>query len=94
MNKYNSVNKKGMFFNIAHVPSQLDHTQRFTLHSLADLFIPAPTWLLWEAFSQAVNTREDYSFIFPPLSIARYSFMQLSGLGRHEPSENAQILKR
>ena len=34
---------------------------------LADLFIPTPTRLLWEAFWAAI-TREDYSLIFPFLS--------------------------
>ncbi len=32
------------------VPSPLDCSKRFTLHPLADLFIPTPTRLLWEAF--------------------------------------------
>ena len=32
--------------------------------------------------SQAANRREDYSLTFPPLSIARYSLIQLSELGR------------
>ena len=32
--------------------------------------------------SHAAITREDYSFIFPPPSIARYSFIQLIALGR------------
>ena len=37
-------------------------------------------------FSHAANMREDYSLTFPPLSIARYSFIQLSG-----ENENAQL---
>ena len=31
-------------------------SKRFTHHPLLDLFIPAPTWLLWEAFSHAAIT--------------------------------------
>ena len=33
---------------------------------------------------------EDYSFTFPPLSIARYSFIQLSELGPRGEDENDQ----
>ena len=35
------------------VSSPLDRSKRFTLHPLADLLIPAPTRLVWEAFSHA-----------------------------------------
>ena len=38
--------------------------------------------------------RNDYSITFPPLSIARYSFIQLSRLRRREVKENAQTSKR
>ena len=38
--------------------------------------------------------RNDYSLTFPPLSIARYSFIQLSRLRRREVKENAQTSKR
>ena len=38
--------------------------------------------------------RNDYSLItFPPLSIAMYSFIQLSGLSRREENENEQSSK-
>ena len=40
---------KGMFL-YSVVSSRLDHSKRFTLHPLADLFIPTPTRLLLEAF--------------------------------------------
>ena len=36
---------------------------------------------------------EDVSFIFPPLSISRYSIIQLSQLGRRGENENAQSSK-
>ena len=38
--------------------------------------------------------RNDYSLTFPLLSIARYSFIQLSRLRRREVKENAQTSKR
>ena len=38
------------------VPSPLDGSKRFNLHLLADLFIPIPHGLLWEAFSHAAST--------------------------------------
>ena len=38
--------------------------------------------------------RNDYSLTFPPLSIARYSFIQLSRLRHREVKENAQTSKR
>ena len=37
---------------------------------------------------------KDYSLTFPPLSIARYSFIQLSGLRSREENENSQTSKR
>ena len=40
---------KGMFL-YSTVSSPLDRSERFTLRPLADLFIPTPTRLLWEAF--------------------------------------------
>ena len=50
----------------------------YTFPPLADLFISTPTRLLLKALSHAAITRNDYSLTFPPRSIARYSFMQLS----------------
>ena len=82
----------GMFLYSA-VSSLLDRSKHFTLHYPADLFIPAPTRRLCEAFRHAAITREDYSLTFPPLCIARYSFIQLSELGCPGENENAQTLK-
>ena len=66
-----------------------------SLYALYRLFIPPPSRLLREVFSHAAITCEDFSLIFPlPSIIARYSFIQLSGLGRREENENAQISKR
>ena len=52
-------------------------TVQSTLHftSLTDLFTHTPSRLLWEASSQ-----EGCSYTYPPLSIARYSCIQLSEL--------------
>ena len=74
------------------VSSPLDRSKRFTLHLLADLFIPTSG----KHSSHAAITREDYSFTFPPPSIARYTLMQLqlSGLKHHGENENAQTSKR
>ena len=38
--------------------------------------------------------RNDYSLTCPPLSIARYSFLQLSRMRHREENENAQTSKR
>ena len=46
---------KGMFLYRA-VSSPLDRSKRFTLHPLADVFIPTSTRLLLEAFSHAAIT--------------------------------------
>ena len=82
-----------MFLHSA-VSSTLDCSKPPILHPLADVLIPAPTRLLLEAFSEAAITREYYSLTFPPLSIARYSFIQPSELGRHGENENTQASKR
>ena len=53
----------------------------FTLHPLADLFIPRPFQLLWEAFSHAAITAQRlFIHISTTVFIARYSFIQLSEL--------------
>ena len=44
--------------------------------------------------SHAAITRNDYSLTCPPLSIAKYSFIQLSRLRHREENENAQTSKR
>ena len=58
--------------------SVLDFT---SLSSLTDLFNQTPSQLLWEASSHMLQLmREGCSYTYPPLSIARYSFIQLSEL--------------
>ena len=47
--------------------------------SLTDLFTQTPLRLLWEASSHMLQLmREGCSYTYPPLSIVRYSFIQLS----------------
>ena len=56
-------------------------TAQSTFHftSLTDLFNQTPSRLLWEASSHMLQLmREGWSYTYPPLSIARYSFIQLS----------------
>ena len=65
----------------------------FILQILAALFIRTPTWLLWEAFNHMQVLHTDYSLTFPPLSTARYSFLQLSKLGHGGENENAKGTK-
>ena len=49
--------------------------------SLTDAFTQTPFRLLWEASSHMVQLmREGCSYTYPPLSIVRYSFIQLSEL--------------
>ena len=49
--------------------------------SLTDLFTQTPSRLLWKASSHMLQLmREGCSYTYPPLSIARYSFIQLSEL--------------
>ena len=76
----NEKQKRKCFY-IVHVSSSLDRIRRFTLHPLADLFIPTPTRLIWESFqprSNYVLRRLFHSFIFPQASIARYSFIHIA----------------
>ena len=48
----------------------------------------------WKHYSHAAITRNDYSLTFPPLPIARYSFIQLCELERHGENGNVQTSKR
>ena len=61
---------------------------------LADLFIPTPFSASLGSILAMQQLRNDYSLTCPPLSIARYSFIQLSRLRRREVKENAQTSKR
>ena len=59
--------------------------------SLTDLFTQTPSRLLWEASSHVLQLkREGCSYTYPPLSIARYSFIQLSELEQGRMKKLAQ----
>ena len=59
-------------------------TAQSALHfpPLADLFIPTPFSASLGSILAMQQLRNDYSLTFPPLPIARYSFIQLSRQGR------------
>ena len=86
--------KKKVWFYIALYP--VHWTAQSALHfpPLADLFIPTPFSASLGSILAMQQLRNDYSLTFPPLSIARYSFIQLSRLRRREVKENAQTSKR
>ena len=68
-------------------------TAQSALHftSLTDLFTQIPSRLLWEASSHMLQLmREGCSYTYPPLSIARYSFIQLSELEQCRVKKLAQ----
>ena len=68
-------------------------TVQSTLHftSLTDLFTQTPSRLLWEASSHMLQLmREGCSYTYPPLSTARYSFIQLSELEQCRVKKLAQ----
>ena len=88
------VLKVMVWFYIALYP--VHWTAQSALHfpPLADLFIPTPFSASLGSILAMQQLRNDYSLTFPPLSIARYSFIQLSRLRRREVKENAQTSKR
>ena len=65
----------------------------YTFTPLADMLIPTPTQLLREAFKPCTNyvRAKTKSLTFPPLSIARYSFKQLSELGCTERTKMPKL---
>ena len=88
------VSKKKVWFYIALYP--VHWTAQSALHfpPLADLFIPTLFSASLGSILAMQQLRNDYSLTFPPLSIARYSFVQLSRLRRREVKENAKTSKR
>ena len=61
--------------------------------SLTDLFTQTPSQLLWEASSHMLQLmREGCSYTYPPLSIARYSVIQLNELEQCRVNKIAQGL--
>ena len=73
---------------------RLDHSKRFTLSSPDR---PVHSDINSASLGSILATQQlhnDYSLTFPPLFIARYSFIQLSRLRLREENENAQTSKR
>ena len=76
------------------VSSLWDCSKHFTLHPLADLFIPTPICLLWEAFSHAAITVQRLIVHISALSLARYSFIQLGELWQRGMNESLETAAR
>ena len=71
------------------VPRTVQSALHFT--SLTDLFTQSPSRLLWEASSHMLQLmREGCSYTYTPLSIVRYSFIQLSELEQCRVTKLAQ----
>ena len=86
--------KKKVWFYIALYPVRWTAQSALHFPSLADLFIPTPFLASLGSILAMQQLRNDYSLTFQPLSIARYSFIQLSRQRRREVKENAQTSKR
>ena len=86
--------KKKVWFYIALYPVRWTAQSALHFPPLADLFIPTPFSASLGSILAMQQLRNDYSLTFPPLSIARYSFIQLSRLRRREVKENTQTSKR
>ena len=86
--------KVKVWFYIALYPVRWTAQSALHFPPLADLFIPTPFSASLGSILAMQQLRKDYSLTFPPLSIARYSFIQLSRLRRRGVKENAQTSKR
>ena len=91
---YKYTTKGMVWFYIALYPVHWTAQSALHIPPLADLFIPTPFSASLGSILAMQQLRNDYSLTFPPLSIARYSFIQLSRLRRREVKENAQTSKR
>ena len=89
-----SKERKDTWFYIALYPVRWTAQSALHFPPLADLFIPTPFSASLGSILAMQQLRNDYSLTFPPLSIARYSFIQLSRLRRREVKENTQTSKR
>ena len=76
------------------VSSPLDRSQRFTLSSPGRPVHSNTNSASLGSILAMQQLRNEYSLRFLPLSIARYSFIQLSRLRHREANENAQTSKR
>ena len=71
--------RNGMFLCMA-VSSPEDCSKPFTLYFPGRLFNETPSQPLWKVPTTLQLMREGFSYKYPPVSIARYSFIQLSEL--------------
>ena len=74
--------KVKVWFYIALYPVRWTAQSALHFPPLADLSIPTPFSASPGSILAMQQLRNDYSLTFPPLSIARYSFIQLSEQGR------------
>ena len=74
--------KVKVWFYIALYPVRWTAQSALHFPPLADLFIPTPFSASLGSILAMQQLRNDYSLTFTPLSIARYSFIQLSRLRR------------
>ena len=79
---------KKVWFYIAQYPVRWTAQSALHFPPLADLFIPTPFSASLGSILAMQQLRNEYSLTFPPLSIARYSFIQLSRLRCREVKEN------
>ena len=83
--------KVKVWFYIALYPVRWTAQSALHFPPLADLFISTPFSASLGSILAMQQLRNDYSLTFPPLSIARYSFIQLSRLRRREVKENVRV---
>ena len=89
-----SKKERKVWFYIALYPVRWTAQSALHFPPLADLFIPTPFSASLGSILAMQQLRNYYSLTFPPLYIARYSFIQLSRLRRREVKENAQTSTR
>ena len=85
--------KVKVWFYIALYPVRWTAQSALHFPPLADLFIPTPFSASLGSILAMQQLRNDYSLTFPPLSIARYSCIQLSRLRRREVKEKMPKLR-
>ena len=85
--KYLIVKMYRSFFYIAQYPERWITQSALHFKSPGRHVHPYTNSTSLEAITHAAIRREDYSLTFPPLSIVRYSFIQLSELRRRGENE-------
>ena len=71
-----------------------DCSKRFSLYSLADIFNRIPSRLFWETYSHAaINVLRIFVHKYPPVSIARCSFILLGKLEQCRVNTSPNVLR-